>query len=240
VFVASGYIDGARPFWWDELEALLLRPGRMPPNVAVDVGGETLRWELGGDAVYSNGDMAERGRWNLLEPDGAGPRQALYRELCRRLRPLEHTERERALESLRSVAEPAERHDEPPRPLTGDEVALLADGGGLVEVGAHTVTHPVLSRLPEGRQQEEVAGSKRALEELIGRPVESFAYPYGGPGDVDETTVSVVRRTGFLRACATEGGESRRARRDPFRVPRLVVRNWSAAELECRLLGATP
>ena len=237
VFVTSGHVGGVRPFWWDELEELLLWPGRLPTRLSVEVGKETLHWELGNDANYSAEHMALRRGWNLLEPERHGPRQELYRRLCQRLRPLEDSERERTLESLRSVAERVPRDDEAPRPLTGEELTRLADGG-LVEIGAHTVTHPVLSRLAEGRQEEEVAGSKRALEELIDRPVESFAYPYGGPGDVDEMTVSVVRRTGFRRACATEGGP-RRARRDAFRLPRMVVRDWSAAELERRLVGTT-
>jgi peptidoglycan/xylan/chitin deacetylase (PgdA/CDA1 family) len=48
-----------------------------------------------------------------------------------------------------------------------------------IEFGAHTATHPDLSRLEAGRAREEMVTSKRRIEDATGRPVESFAYPYG-------------------------------------------------------------
>ena len=52
-------------------------------------------------------------------------------------------------------------------------------GGELVEIGAHTLTHPVLADLAPDQQQHEIGGSKRRLEALTGRKISSFAYPYG-------------------------------------------------------------
>jgi peptidoglycan/xylan/chitin deacetylase (PgdA/CDA1 family) len=47
------------------------------------------------------------------------------------------------------------------------------------EVGAHTVTHPALTRVPRPMAYSEMADSKRRLEDLLGMPVESMAYPHG-------------------------------------------------------------
>jgi peptidoglycan/xylan/chitin deacetylase (PgdA/CDA1 family) len=235
VFVASGYVGSGRPFWWDELEALLLRPGRLPSLLALPIEGDELRWELGADAVYSARRAAECALWTVLDSADPGPRQRIYRELCARLRQVEANERNQVLDRLRSLVELDDGLDEEaPRPLTLDEVRRLVDGG-LVEVGAHTVTHPVLARLPVERQRHEVANSKRQLEDAVGRPVPSFAYPYGAREDLNDTTVSVVRAAGFDHACANIPGRITRET-DWFRLPRVLVRDWRGAELGRRLL----
>ena len=233
VFVASGYVRNRHPFWWDELERLVLRPGRLPSVLTLEVAGETLEWELGGDAEYLSATAADRAAWTILDRLDSGPRQRIYRELCARLRVLDEPERERALERLRSVSDPEVASTEMSRPVTPPELARLGDGG-LVDIGAHTVNHPVLSQLSAERQREEIGVSKQQLEEMLGQPVSSFAYPYGTPEDFDGATVSFVRDAGFAHAYANVAGRVTR-RTDPFRIPRLLVRDWSADELDRRL-----
>lgn len=66
----------------------------------------------------------------------------------------------------------------PRLPLMGwSRIQELSAAG--IEFGAHTATHPDLSGLELGRAREEILTSKRRIEEATGRPVESFAYPYG-------------------------------------------------------------
>jgi peptidoglycan/xylan/chitin deacetylase (PgdA/CDA1 family) len=234
VYVTSGFVGSGRGFWWDELERLLLRPGRLPSPLALEIAGERLQWQLDGDAMYSRARADELAGWTVLDARAPAPRQQVYRDLCSRLRALDETERGRALEQLRRVVAPCEKTDgDAARPLTADELARLADGG-LVAIGAHTITHPVLSRLPTNRQAEEIRESKRQLEAALNRPVTSFSYPYGAAGDFDRTTVSLVRDARFSHACANVAGRVR-PRTDPFRIPRLLVRGWSASELEHRL-----
>ena len=238
VFVVSGYVRSGRPFWWDELERLLLGPGRLPSVLTLEVGRETLVWELGEDAVYTAVRAADRTAWTVLDDGDPGTRQRIYRVLCARVRALDEMERERALDSLRAVVDPEGTETEMPRPLTSEEVARLADGD-LIDVGAHTVTHPALSQLPAERQRVEIAGSKRQLEEILGRAVSSFAYPYGTAADFDETTVSLVRDAGFAQACSNVAGRVTQ-QTNPLRVPRVVVRDWSGDEFGRRLSTFAP
>lgn len=229
VFVASGYAARGRPFWWDELGWLLLGPGRLPRILAIAIGGETLSWDLGEEAEY-DGDS---GDWTILDED-RGPRQRVYRWLGARLRLLDDPDREQALEQLRSLAgrlggQPSAEA----RPLTLEELAVLGDGG-LVAIGAHTVTHPALSALPPARQREEIAGSKAELEAALGRPVFSFSYPYGTLADFDGTTVSLVRGAGFESASANIPGRVGPTT-DPFRIPRILVRDWTGDQLAATL-----
>jgi peptidoglycan/xylan/chitin deacetylase (PgdA/CDA1 family) len=119
------------------------------------------------------------------------------------------------------------------RPLSEAELVALASGP--VEIGAHTVSHPSLPALEAERQRSEIAGSRERLEELIGRPPQSFAYPYG---DYDPVTVRLVKRTGFQLACTIH--ENRLSRfSSPFLLPRYPVRDWPAEELERRLAAWT-
>lgn len=73
----------------------------------------------------------------------------------------------------------------------------------LVEVGAHTLTHPDLTKLPLIAMQDQITQSKSALENMFGIPVVSFAYPYG---TFNQQTVAAVKLAGFSTAVTTLPG----------------------------------
>lgn len=79
-----------------------------------------------------------------------------------------------------------------------------------MEIGAHTVTHPILSRCEPGFACEEIAKGRRTLQEKIDAPVRLFAYPNGKPGvDYLPEHVACVREQGFLAAVSTATGAAR-------------------------------
>lgn len=119
------------------------------------------------------------------------------------------------------------------RPLTLDELRDLASRPG-VEIGAHTLSHPSLARLPAVEQERELAGGRARLEELLGRPVTLLAYPFGKPGDVSEATESLARRAGYRAAFTTV--PRRLVPSSPrFALPRLTVHEWPAEALAKRV-----
>lgn len=84
-------------------------------------------------------------------------------------------------------------------PLTWDDIRALAKEG--VDFGAHTRSHPILSRLPNrDSMRDEIAGSKTRLEEELGSTVLHFCYPNGTPADYNEEVIGVVRECGFQTA----------------------------------------
>src|SRR6185369_12061218 len=121
------------------------------------------------------------------------------------------------------------------RPLSSAEVQALAKGGQF-EIGCHTVTHPKLSSLPESLQHREIQASRTSIDELIGRRVTSFAYPYGSASDFTTTTSDIVRQCGFSSACATTPGAVD-GTSQLFRLPRLQVEDWDGDEFGQRLEG---
>ena len=118
--------------------------------------------------------------------------------------------------------------------MTDAELLALA-ASPVIEIGAHTVTHPILKGLAPGVQAQEIRQSKASLESCLGREVTSFAYPFGTAADV---TVGLVREAGFQRACATAAGLVE-PDTDRCRLPRMTVENWTATEFASRLTGWT-
>jgi peptidoglycan/xylan/chitin deacetylase (PgdA/CDA1 family) len=88
------------------------------------------------------------------------------------------------------------------------------------EIGAHTLTHPRLTRVSEAQAREEIGASKRKLEDLFGRPVRHFCYPYG---DHDERVEELVEKAGYSSACLSSGGLVVTGA-DPFRLNRIMAR----------------
>jgi peptidoglycan/xylan/chitin deacetylase (PgdA/CDA1 family) len=111
---------------------------------------------------------------------------------------------------------------------------LAADG--LVEVGAHTMTHPVLSELSVNSQYVEIAESKRKLEEVLGQAVTSFSYPFGGQSDYNAATMKLVKKVGFSCACSNFPGYVRWGS-DPYQLPRYLVRDWDGDEFQEQLMS---
>jgi peptidoglycan/xylan/chitin deacetylase (PgdA/CDA1 family) len=106
-----------------------------------------------------------------------------------------------------------------------------------IEVGAHTIEHPILAQIDGERAWQEVAGSKAVLEEITGRQVSMFAYPNGRPRrDYDRSHVEMVRKAGFEAAVSTAWGAAG-PRADRHQIPR--SRPWEKSPLRfaARLLA---
>jgi peptidoglycan/xylan/chitin deacetylase (PgdA/CDA1 family) len=86
-------------------------------------------------------------------------------------------------------------------PMTWEEAGTMARDG-LIEVGAHTRTHPILSRLDPRRLEDEIVGSKHDLEEHVGVPIQDFAFPNGRLIDFNHAALQIVKR-GFRSAVTT-------------------------------------
>ena len=205
-FLATGYIGGTREFWWDELERLVYQPtgARIPCS-------------------------ASAGAIKLLYDPNA-PKRSTYFELYERLQPLDHHLRRCILDQLLEwnglTAQGRKSH----RSLTPDEVMRLRSEGPF-EIGAHTMTHPLLAAQALGSQYEELRASKAWVENLLGEPVASFSYPYGGSGHYGPETVRAVADSGFARACTTSAHPVNR-NDGPYQLPRFNVTDMDGEQFE--------
>jgi peptidoglycan/xylan/chitin deacetylase (PgdA/CDA1 family) len=103
--------------------------------------------------------------------------------------------------------------------LDEDGVRALDALGDAVEVGAHSVDHPRLDELAGAALEREVAGSKAALEDVLGHPIAGFAYPHGAH---DKRSRAAVIAAGYTHAAAVKDALSRPGD-DPFAIARWTV-----------------
>jgi peptidoglycan/xylan/chitin deacetylase (PgdA/CDA1 family) len=92
-----------------------------------------------------------------------------------------------------------------------------------MEVGAHSVTHPVLATLGADRQHEEIAGSVRRLRAELDGTVDLFSYPVGARTSFDETTRAQLTELGVRRAFSFYGGVNAPDHSDPMDIARAGV-----------------
>ena len=119
--------------------------------------------------------------------------------------------------------------------MVATQIKRLHDEG--MEIGGHTVNHPILSVLDEQQARAEIIGGKRRLEEITGTPVTLFAYPNGKPGrDYGPRDMELVRRAGFTAAVSTTAGAANRAS-DLFQLPRFAPWDKSPRRFGLRLLA---
>jgi peptidoglycan/xylan/chitin deacetylase (PgdA/CDA1 family) len=205
LFALTGLTDTGQPFWWDALEQIVF-DGR-PAS-----GG----WKLHDGILIPT------------YPD----RAASYRVIHAALKPLADEHRRAALASLAEQGGVTPRADENSRPMTWQELRAWVAAG--MSVGGHTQTHAQLSALGADELRDEVTRCKQELEQRLAVPVDTFAYPYGSTDDFDAPCEEAVRQAGFRCAFANRPGNARWAR-NPYAVPRYLVRNWTGDEFAARV-----
>jgi peptidoglycan/xylan/chitin deacetylase (PgdA/CDA1 family) len=224
VFVTAGAVGATREFWWDELEGRLLDDRPLPSTLALEVAGVSHRWELGPAATAATVTREVQRAWKPWEDNHPSARHALYRNLYDQLFPLSTAERVAALDTIATWAQAPAGARPSHRSLTERELAELARDP-VIEIGCHTMSHPPLATLAPAAQRDEIVQARTRLQAIAGRPIQSFAYPYGRRRDYDAGTVALVRELGFAGACSNFPGLAARGT-DAFQVPRLQVRDW--------------
>jgi peptidoglycan/xylan/chitin deacetylase (PgdA/CDA1 family) len=196
IFLSSGFLDRKVMFWWDRLRWVV---ERLPP-------GTTVR------------DPVDIGRMT-----GPGARRRARRRLERWAKTVHPVERDALIDRLGTMG----GRTAPVLPIPGfapmgwDHARQLA-ASGLVDFGAHTIHHPILSRIGHDEAYEEITVSRQRVVEELGRVSEVFAYPNGEAGDYGDREVGMLQAAGFSGALAV-GDRQASATVDPWRIPRVVL-----------------
>jgi peptidoglycan/xylan/chitin deacetylase (PgdA/CDA1 family) len=202
-FIPTGGVDDDREFWWDTLERVFAAPqSSLPAELRIDLPE--------GTCSFATGTPAER----------LSTHAALYPVLV----VLPPTERDPIITSLVDWSGLPSPPGRPPQRMRPRDILELAARRGH-QVGAHTIEHSMLPRQTREVQRLEIDGNRRALEELLARPVGTFAYPFGAFGD---ETVELVRESSF-RVAVTCESRCVESGADLLRLPRLEVTPGNAA-----------
>jgi peptidoglycan/xylan/chitin deacetylase (PgdA/CDA1 family) len=202
-FVSTGFLDGGR--MWNDTVIECVRRSRLPE---IDL----TFLEAGRVSI---GTLCER----RMAVDVILPK----------LKYLGLAERNLAIERLRILSEVDLLP--PDLMMTTSQLRRLSDAG--MEIGGHTVWHPILSSVPPEVAEREIREGRSHLQEIVGKTIDVFAYPNGKPGrDFQAEHVAMVRRLGFRGAVTTAPGVGV-AGDDVFQIPRFTpwgdsLLAWSA------------
>jgi len=197
-FVATDFLDGGR--MWNDTLVESVRRCRLPE---LDLSGTGLALK-----TLPLTSLSER-----LDAIAA------LIGTCRYLEPLQ---RKAMVESI-AVAAGAILPDD--LMMTSAKVMALHRAG--MGIGGHTLSHPILARLPAHEALREMQNGKACLENLVQAPVTMFAYPNGRPGsDYTAEHADLAKEVGFKAAVSTAWGVADRSSH-PFQLPRFTPWNRS-------------
>ena len=194
-FIATGHLDGG--CMWNDIIVEAVRHTRLPE---LELGGLRLS---GVDCVA----LAD-----------VGQRREAIQKLLDACKYLAQPVRQAAAQAIAEHACVTPRSD---LMMRSDQVRAMASMG--MQIGAHTVTHPILSRLNDLEAENEIAQSKSDLQDLLGQPVTLFAYPNGKPRlDFGARDVALVAKLGFDAAVSTAYGAAKFANASRHQLPRFT------------------
>ena len=179
LFVVTGFVDGKSWLWPDKLRYLVSQSHLNRLEAAI--GGLKLRLTL--DGASSRIEASERVNSALKKLPDDAKEEALLRIASSM--------------GVKLPVQPPPEHS----PITWTQVRSMDAAG--VEIGAHTVTHPILTRVGDERLRIELRESRLRLEAKLNRKVDLFCYPNG---DHDARVRLAVRDAGFRCAVTIDGG----------------------------------
>ena len=195
VYVVTGAVDGAAPFWVAAVRTLVDR---------------------------ASGPVAVPGHAAPMPAGSPEERAQAAKALTRALVTVPSAERRARLEAVAMVAGVDLDAALAGTMMSWQQLRELAAGGWTI--GAHTVTHGNVTRQPAAEAEAEMMGSREAIEANVGAPALHFCYPNTG-GQLpshDEATAGMLRRLGFRSGTTSQPGPVRFGV-DPYRIPRLGV-----------------
>jgi len=169
LFVATGFISGDTWFWWDKLAYLIKEAS--PGEYRVDTGAKTIFMDLTSDTGRNSSWHRVADRCRFMKDE---KKEALLVDLAIQL-------------GIQLPSPPPTEY----APVTWNQIREMNQNG--IKFGAHTVHHPILSRVPFHIAREEILESKNQLEKELQHPINWFAYPQGGPADFNDRIKAIVK-----------------------------------------------
>lgn len=210
-YIATSNIGTSHEFWWDNLERIFLLDHPLPAALKIE----------------------NNGRLHTLKTSSQAERLSAYYFLHSIIKNLEVKERDTLVNHIISLSGLTPNGRATHRVLTSAELQSLSRSP-YATIGAHTHNHPKLSTCTLQDQQEEIVQSKNILEELSGKPVKHFSYPFGSKVDYTQTTIDICRTIGFTTVAANYHNQVHRWS-NPFALPRMLVRNWPIHTFEKKM-----
>ncbi|HEU4603395.1 MAG TPA: polysaccharide deacetylase family protein [Steroidobacteraceae bacterium] len=202
-FISTGYIGTDRIFWFDWLAHLLMRA---PPG--------TVRIPELPAALPASSDVAAR--------------RAATNQLLAKIKTLSERRRSEILLELEALGREfgIRTASAASRPMTWEQVIEMHRGG--MEIGSHTVSHPILSTMEPDALRFELTQSKAEIESRLNVPVRVIGYPVGTSDAFNAEVVASVRAAGYELGCSYVPGTNPLRDLDRFRLRRQHIERYTS------------
>jgi peptidoglycan/xylan/chitin deacetylase (PgdA/CDA1 family) len=197
IFLTTDFMGASAPFYWDFVAYCFL---------------------------FTRRDHADLPAMGLQSWNDESTRDAVMHRWIESVKILPEAEKQQAIQDIADILDvsvPAKAFFD--LYLTWDQVRELSQSG--VEFGAHTASHPILTRISIEQVREELEKSKKRIEEEIKKPVISFAYPNGQGGDFSPQVIDAVSKAGIKVAFSLLPGPTRYStvRKNPLQIRRIFL-----------------
>lgn len=207
-YITTSKINTEYELWWDDLERILLTNGNLPPELRININGQS--WQ------YATGTlMAIRETYYALQ------------QVLRFCKPAVI---ESALEQLyewsgkNAIGRPSHRL------MSWEELKAMGNAA-YATIGCHTHRHPAVGMLSYEEQYTEIGMSKEILEGVLGTPQVHFSYPFGGRKFLgtkryyNADSIKACKALGLQLVTANYYGQVH-TWSNPYALPRILVRDW--------------
>jgi peptidoglycan/xylan/chitin deacetylase (PgdA/CDA1 family) len=228
-YLASNPIRNPKLYWWDELQSIILLSFTLPAKLAIKIGEEYFSYEFKMHQTLNGTVTQDIVKWYYGNPI-KNERIELYLKLWEKIQPLQHLDQYTIMRQLRSWSKLENIPFGQNGPMLSHQVKKLS-ANKLFTLGGHTVNHAMLSAQTDLVQSYEIKDCKTDIEEISGKPVKGFAYPYG---KFNESTKGLLKKNGYQYGLTTEEGPVT-SDCDLYQLPRVQIKNWTQKEFSFKL-----
>ncbi len=201
-YITTSKLNTKEILWWDALEYIFVDLPNLPDSLELSVNGR--------EYTFDTKPLEKYKTYNKLHP---------------LIKYTHFKERNRIMKGIYNWARIEMINTNKYRLLTHEELKVMAKSGSCV-VGAHTLDHPVLSELSFDEQYLQILHSKKELENLTGKEIKHFSYPFGSKRDYNKDSIEACRRAGFEMVTSNFEWQVH-SYTSKFEIPRYLVRDWN-------------
>jgi peptidoglycan/xylan/chitin deacetylase (PgdA/CDA1 family) len=172
IFLTTGHIETDKLFWWDKLGYILLNLKQKKINLN-DFG--------------------------VIKPSLLKKRRDAFNEIMAKIGATPEEKKQELIKELENIFnQDLLKEIGKNKTLTWDEVKEMSENN--IDFGAHTVNHPILTKISLKQAEFEISQSKKDIEKRLNKPIKTFSYPNGLASDYNTEIIDILKKYGFTYA----------------------------------------
>ena len=202
-YILTGMLNTDAEIWWDQLEKIFFVNNNLPQRLEIEIKG-----------IIYNYTMKNKGEIKLV-----------YNLIHRHLKYSSLEEQKKIMNNLFDWGNANREGRESHRFLSFSELKNMAKSKSAI-IGAHTDMHSPLVTRTYAEQYKDIRKSKEILENIIGKKVEHFSFPFGLKKDYNQNSIRVCKQLGFKMVCANYYSQVHKWT-NRYELPRILIRDWN-------------